>query len=290
MVEEAEGLKLHLAPGTKTGYKGVYQQSSGRYSAKFWDVPAQKYRPLGSFDTAVEAAVAFARGVGPAGDAAAKEAKRAAERARAEEGKTTPPKEPKESRAQERHEAKLAPLGAEMEQAQSEAQAEARGSANAVAAEERRWAASVAEFKRYLKDNASQLAEGTLGVEEHLAHLERILRQHLVELLLRALGGIGLELGLGDQATRDALRRAQRLEEPRGERLHVERLLVARHDDGESARRARARAPPAVASGSSPRRASCSVGSLRQCRRRSTCRAARPLARPRRSRRPGCHQ
>ena len=48
----------------------------------------------------------------------------------------------------------------------------APASANAVAAEERRWAASVAEFKRYLKDNASQLAEGTLGVEEHLAHLE----------------------------------------------------------------------------------------------------------------------
>ena len=67
MVEEAEGLKLHLAPGSKTGYKGVYQQSSGRYSAKWWDVPAQKYRPLGSFDTAVEAAVAFRRAVGPPG-------------------------------------------------------------------------------------------------------------------------------------------------------------------------------------------------------------------------------
>ena len=73
VVEEAEGVKLHLAPGSKTGYKGVYQQSSGRYSAKWWDAAAQKYRPLGSFDTAVEAAVAYARGVGPAGDAAAEE-------------------------------------------------------------------------------------------------------------------------------------------------------------------------------------------------------------------------
>ena len=64
VVDEADGVKLHHAPGTKTGYKGV--QDQGERSD-----PAKRYRAkrcregkmllLGSFPTAVEAAVCYAR-------------------------------------------------------------------------------------------------------------------------------------------------------------------------------------------------------------------------------------
>jgi len=61
---EAEGLKLHLSDKSATGYKGVREMESGRFYATRKDGGQDEY--LGSFDSAVEAAVAYARAVGQA--------------------------------------------------------------------------------------------------------------------------------------------------------------------------------------------------------------------------------
>ncbi|EOD22356.1 hypothetical protein EMIHUDRAFT_116813 [Emiliania huxleyi CCMP1516] len=60
---EAEGLRLHLSSSSATGYKGVYRQASGRFEAQH-SVGKKRMVSLGNFDTAVEAAVAYARAVG----------------------------------------------------------------------------------------------------------------------------------------------------------------------------------------------------------------------------------
>ncbi|EOD21267.1 hypothetical protein EMIHUDRAFT_241459 [Emiliania huxleyi CCMP1516] len=60
---EAEGLRLHLSSSSSTGYKGVYE-SSGRFQARH--MANGRRVNLGYFDTAVEAAVAYARAVGKA--------------------------------------------------------------------------------------------------------------------------------------------------------------------------------------------------------------------------------
>ena len=64
LAEEAEGLRLHLSSSSSTGYKGVYKGDSrnGRFEAKHR--VAGRQVTVGRFDTAVEAAVAFARAVG----------------------------------------------------------------------------------------------------------------------------------------------------------------------------------------------------------------------------------
>ena len=60
----ARGLRLHLSCLSSTGYTGVRKAPSGRYEAAH-RVNGRKVQ-LGSFDTAVEAAVAFARAAGQA--------------------------------------------------------------------------------------------------------------------------------------------------------------------------------------------------------------------------------
>ena len=60
---DAEGLRLHLSSNA-TGYKGV-QEHSGRFQAKRKVDGKVVY--IGDFDTAVEAAVAYARAVGEGG-------------------------------------------------------------------------------------------------------------------------------------------------------------------------------------------------------------------------------
>jgi len=57
---EDEALGLVMAPGTKTGYKGVYQRHKSRFEAEI-RVPGKGIQKLGTFDNAREAAVAFAR-------------------------------------------------------------------------------------------------------------------------------------------------------------------------------------------------------------------------------------
>ncbi|EOD25145.1 hypothetical protein EMIHUDRAFT_206274 [Emiliania huxleyi CCMP1516] len=61
---EAEGLRLHLSTSSRTGYKNVSRERS-RFRAQHHVDGKDVY--LGSFDTAVEAAVAYARAVGEAG-------------------------------------------------------------------------------------------------------------------------------------------------------------------------------------------------------------------------------
>ena len=61
--EEAEGLRLHLSGSSSTRYKGVYEHS-GRFLAQR-TVDGEKVS-LGIFDTAMEAAAAYARAVGGA--------------------------------------------------------------------------------------------------------------------------------------------------------------------------------------------------------------------------------
>ncbi|EOD11831.1 hypothetical protein EMIHUDRAFT_214154 [Emiliania huxleyi CCMP1516] len=74
--EEAEGLRLHLSSSNSTGYKNVFKEPSGRFQANH-RVEGRNVG-LGIFDTAVEAAVAYARAVGeyqpPAPPAVATEA------------------------------------------------------------------------------------------------------------------------------------------------------------------------------------------------------------------------
>jgi len=64
---EAEGLKLHTSPNSNSGYLGVRKKSCNKFCVKY------KGKHLGSFASAVEAAVAYARAVrqGPHGTAAA---------------------------------------------------------------------------------------------------------------------------------------------------------------------------------------------------------------------------
>ena len=71
-VTEAEGLKLHIAEQARgngvpnpTGYVGVYAKSNGRFEAKFQRAGGKirKNKALGTFATAVEAAVAYAEHV-----------------------------------------------------------------------------------------------------------------------------------------------------------------------------------------------------------------------------------
>ena len=54
-IAEAEGLQLHLSSSSSSGYKGVSEAAPGRFRAVFNLVS------LGSFGTAVAAAVAYAR-------------------------------------------------------------------------------------------------------------------------------------------------------------------------------------------------------------------------------------
>ena len=63
---EAEGLRLHLSSSSSSGYKGVCRKSSGRFQAAVQRVAGGRPVVLGSFDTAVEAAVAYARAAGEA--------------------------------------------------------------------------------------------------------------------------------------------------------------------------------------------------------------------------------
>ena len=58
---EAEGLRLHLSSHSSTGYKGVDKLGS-RFRVRHKG--GKKVRSVGIFDTAVEAAVAYARVVG----------------------------------------------------------------------------------------------------------------------------------------------------------------------------------------------------------------------------------
>jgi len=61
IVTEVEGQQLHLAPGTSTGYKGVFSRSKGSYGARVTR-NGESIR-LGVFNTAIEAAVAYAKHV-----------------------------------------------------------------------------------------------------------------------------------------------------------------------------------------------------------------------------------
>ena len=63
---EAEGLRLHLSSSSSTGYKNVFKDGS-RFKVEH-RVDGRQVR-VGSFDTAVEAAVAYARAVGEEGPA-----------------------------------------------------------------------------------------------------------------------------------------------------------------------------------------------------------------------------
>ena len=60
------GLQLHLSGGSTTGYKGVrkHTQQAGRFEARRYAGSRTIY--IGVFDSAVEAAVAYARAVGQA--------------------------------------------------------------------------------------------------------------------------------------------------------------------------------------------------------------------------------
>ena len=61
LAEEAEGLRLHLSRTNPTGYKGVYEDAHGNFQAQL--KVGRKVTHLGYFETAVEAAVAYARAV-----------------------------------------------------------------------------------------------------------------------------------------------------------------------------------------------------------------------------------
>ena len=56
LVAEAEGVRLHLSGKSATGYKGVYEKN-GRFSARVHNPE----RNLGTYDTVVQAALAYAR-------------------------------------------------------------------------------------------------------------------------------------------------------------------------------------------------------------------------------------
>ena len=54
VVTEAEGYTLHLSRKTETGYVGVFPTANGKFIAR-------KGRSLGTYDTLLEAAVAYAK-------------------------------------------------------------------------------------------------------------------------------------------------------------------------------------------------------------------------------------
>ncbi|EOD34401.1 hypothetical protein EMIHUDRAFT_98774, partial [Emiliania huxleyi CCMP1516] len=113
---EAEGLRLHLSSSGGTGYKGVARRPSGRFSAQHW--VDGRLVGLGYFDTAVEAAVAYARAVGQAEAAGAGGPARAAAAAgEAEAGETEEEEavEAREMEAMEAEEAEEAAAAAEEE-------------------------------------------------------------------------------------------------------------------------------------------------------------------------------
>ena len=62
LVTEADGYKLFLSPRRKSGYKGVSLTTNGKYLAEKY-VGTKDYVCIGSYDTAVEAAVAYAKSV-----------------------------------------------------------------------------------------------------------------------------------------------------------------------------------------------------------------------------------
>ena len=59
---KAEGLYLHLSSNSTTGYKGVTPQGNRFYAR----ATKGQQKSLGTFGTALEAAVAYAQHVGPA--------------------------------------------------------------------------------------------------------------------------------------------------------------------------------------------------------------------------------
>ncbi|EOD16916.1 hypothetical protein EMIHUDRAFT_244660, partial [Emiliania huxleyi CCMP1516] len=70
VVSVAGGVRLHLSSKSLTGYKGVHKVASGRFRAGYTCAPPDRPRGgggkvgLGNFDTAVDAAVAYALAVG----------------------------------------------------------------------------------------------------------------------------------------------------------------------------------------------------------------------------------
>jgi len=61
VVTEAEGYQLFVSTQSPTGYKGVVALASGRFNATWQRQGSRERAYLGSFDTAVEAAVAYAK-------------------------------------------------------------------------------------------------------------------------------------------------------------------------------------------------------------------------------------
>lgn len=91
---EAEGVSLHLSGRNTTGYLNVNRRrKTDRFTASYWEDDEKQLISLGSFPTAVEAAVAYASAVGDAPDEAAGAGERAVARAvgRRAEAVTTPP-------------------------------------------------------------------------------------------------------------------------------------------------------------------------------------------------------
>ena len=61
-VTEVDGIRLHLASKCTSGYMGVRLRPSGRYEVKIWlGGKGGKMHTLGTYDTAVEGALAYAR-------------------------------------------------------------------------------------------------------------------------------------------------------------------------------------------------------------------------------------
>jgi hypothetical protein len=84
VVSEAEGLRLHLSSRSRSGYSNVYQTVNGRFVAQAWN--GWKIIYLDSFDSAVQAAVAYARHMLTAGgDKVGSGQRRRAPRARSRE-------------------------------------------------------------------------------------------------------------------------------------------------------------------------------------------------------------
>ena len=63
LVKEAGGYKLFLSRKNPTGYVGVQKQAYGRFQAKYYDGASDdnNHVSLGRFNTAIEAAVAYAK-------------------------------------------------------------------------------------------------------------------------------------------------------------------------------------------------------------------------------------
>ena len=77
VVDEAEGLQLHLSASASSGYKGVYSIPSGRWQARICCGNNDRL-VLGAFDTAVEAAVAYAHAASQASEGSASAEKKQA--------------------------------------------------------------------------------------------------------------------------------------------------------------------------------------------------------------------